>query len=354
MPKVNRRRNADLSFSKVIYFVVATVVAASLLVRLLPTTIIFPRQKSSSSAVTNLLKIEILPDEQRFLSSVKSCLPSESGKCKTYVPEPSPGTSKKVHRVAILSSSNLAPPRQEHIAFAPQDVPDLDVSFRASVPPYGYGKTHGLTKIVRWQHQPLLQEATHALQRAVVEANQSDQTIITLADLKAALRQVLRFHCRLSHVSAHTAILSVRSLSADPAETTATLKSFLIPTPESTQNAELDALVKRLVDEEQQSYSDAQKFGSNLLSDLQASSGVNVRDVLNTVLLDEVNRTKRFSAWPCLSFWAAGEDSNPLDISPMVQRIARALSPDCSDSQSNCWVGRDKCEARGDGACRDS
>ena len=75
---------------------------------------------------------------------------------------------------------------------------DVDLVWSTHVPPYGYGRNHGWTKIVRLyrdtaDHAYSLLQATGSVDAALVEA----QT-----------RLLVRWHCRLSHVAAHTKMLS--------------------------------------------------------------------------------------------------------------------------------------------------
>jgi hypothetical protein len=103
--------------------------------------------------------------------------------------------------------------------------------------------------------------------------------------------------------------------------------------------------------------------GASLLSVVQAqigggggggsisSSNINILKILDDVLLDEMNVSKNLTAWPCESFWTVGEPGDRLTISPIIQRIARAISPQCDAPFTSCFVQRDKCEFNGDGAC---
>jgi hypothetical protein len=307
-----------------------------------------------------------LDHEKQFSDSIRSCLPASHDNCKTYVPDAPPGSKKSAQRVALIAIPGdvrssvghvLKQIRDRHNRNPTSKDPEIDLIVRASVPPYGYGKTHGLTKIVRLQPESLLLEATSALQSAVTDTEKLDGSspsgisweALTLEDLKASLRLVLRFHCRLSHVSAHTAILSLNTSdlrSSRGNSASKQLQEFVAPhdgggsVPESPNPSK--------------TFASTDIFAWKLLSRIQAVHGVDVRSVLDEVLVDELSRTKNFSAWPCLSFWAVGDEPNVYALSPAVQKIARAVSPDClGDAMANCWVGRDKCEAHGDGPCRD-
>lgn len=75
-----------------------------------------------------------------------------------------------------------------------------------------------------------------------------------------------------------------------------------------------------------------------------------IETTLNNIVLDELQISKNLSAWPCQSFWTVGEGHTE-EFSPLIQDIAKSMSPDCGAPFTSCFVKRDKCEANGDGAC---
>ena len=71
-----------------------------------------------------------------------------------------------------------------------------------------------------------------------------------------------------------------------------------------------------------------------------------------------MKQTKNLSTWPCLSFWTVGSDGNGNtnnnnigNMSPMIQHLAKQLSPNCDAPFTKCFVARDVCEYHGDGIC---
>jgi hypothetical protein len=357
LPKPSRKRPLNQRLKRMMTFACASILLLLLaFVGLSSFTSLSSVNRSDKKFSAPAFMLLELKHEKQFHDSIRSCLPANEKKCKTYIPDAASG-SERVQRVALIAfpgdvrsalAQNLDQLKQLHQVRATEDEPEIDVIVRASVPPYGYGKTHGLTRIVRIHPRPLAVEATTALQSALDSSEEMLMTSITLADLKAAVRLVLRFHCRLSHVSAHTAILSLQMndlLSDGGNAATKQLQAFVAPTiGESTAfNHQYD-----------QPIASAEGFASQLFSRLRKEYGVDVWKVMDDVLVDELDKTKNFSAWPCLSFWAVGDEPNVFDLSPIVQRIARSVSPDCmNDALANCWVGRDKCEAHGDGPCQD-
>jgi hypothetical protein len=179
------------------------------------------------------LVVKELEHEYIFRETIKSCLKSN---CKRFIPEVD-GESRQ--RVAFVTPPGLAPLSKTIYSLMEsithqrnRDDPTgatIDLIERSSVPPYGYGKTHGLTAIVRLIPHPLLLEVIGALQ-GVLKPGESHHAI-TLQDIKAGLRQILRYHCRLSAVAAHTALLSVSytSLSTSLAAVTTLVQDFLVP-----------------------------------------------------------------------------------------------------------------------------
>ena len=181
----------------------------------------------------SLVVVQELKHENIFRNTIKSCLTSENSKCKTFIPTVN-GTEKQ--RIAIISSpgdaassvyTQIVPLQNQYNHRSNQAGPEIDVFLRTSVPPYGYGKTHGLTRIIRLVPQPLALEVTDAL-RTLLKPGES-HTVIALSDLKAALRQILRFHCRLSAVAAHTALLSInyQEMTTDMANVVKKIDTFL-------------------------------------------------------------------------------------------------------------------------------
>lgn len=322
--------------------------------------LMIPRDPLPSQPEPEIIEVEDLDHEELFYNTIKSCIPAENKKCKEFVPDN--GEAKKVQRVALLSPpgdislsllNRMEQVMMHHNHRHSVDSLDIDIITTSHVPPYGYGKTHGFTKLVRLVPQPLTLEVTDALQSSL-EPGESHKNI-TLQDLKAAMRQILRFHCRISHVAAHTATLSIpfMDMLSDPKETTQALQSFLAPgytLDEKGTND--DKIIESVADDDQAGLFDAEeKYGTQMLTYIQSASHVNVDEVLDQVLLEELKKTKNMTVWPCPSFWAAGDEPDPLKLSPITQRLARALSPDCDAPFVSCFVPRDKCEGKGDGIC---
>ena len=301
------------------------------------------------------VRIQPLKHENILLETMKQCLPQANKKCKTYIPENSG------QRVALL-----APPGDmtylffhllEYIVARTKKKREINMELilTTHMAPYGYGKTHGLTRIIRVVPQPFLLGVTNTLQKSL-EFGQS-QHEITLDDVKASLRQQVRYHCRLSHIAAHTALwtITVEEL-------------FNSPVPDLITRAQdfLGLERESLIEEEKKQEQDDDlvppedmrgilkaiyTYGSSMLTFIQSLSRYDVLKVLDDVLIEELRISKNLSAWPCESFWTVGEPSSPLHFTPLVARISKALSPNCTAPLTSCFVKRDQCEAAGDGAC---
>jgi hypothetical protein len=385
-----------------------------------------------------IIEVDDLDHEGIFRKVIKSCVvPTnvKNSKCATYLPdwidtkstarnstENGEKVKTKIQRIAIL-----APPgdlsgslinrveriveeyntmiEQQSTQQKNNKVLDevyetkMELVVTSHVPPYGYGKTHGYTKIIRLIPEPLLLEVTDAL-TAVLRPGES-HTQITLTDLKQAVRQILRFHCRINHVSAHTAVLSIKfmDLFADPIGTTQQIRSFIFPPVSDQQTPQLrrnniekdksasqqkdddsnkagEGVVLTEEEEEAQSMDDDQgslmdaelAYGSQILTNIQqhgvdggrtnVTVGSTILDILDVILLQEFHVTKDMSMWPCLSFWKSSQDEpqskQAIGMSEIVKRLAQNLSPDCNDPYNTCFVQRDQCEFVDDAECANS
>jgi hypothetical protein len=92
--------------------------------------------------------------------------------------------------------------------------------------------------------------------------------------------------------------------------------------------------------------------GARLLSLVQSKTpGGNMLSMLDGVLMDEMKISKDLTAWPCESFHSVGEPGDRFHMSPIIQHISRAMSPNCTAPFTSCFVKRDTCEYNGDGQC---
>jgi hypothetical protein len=148
-----------------------------------------------------------------FTKTLKRCLPAEKGKeCKTFIPE----STERIGIIAppgsmatsLLHVINSVVAQGKHKDGSPATT-KLEIIPTTHVPPYGYGKTHGYTRLIRVVPEPLLVGATDTLIAAINEGDQDSAKQVTLKDIKASLRQQIRYHCRLNHIAAHTALWTI-------------------------------------------------------------------------------------------------------------------------------------------------
>jgi hypothetical protein len=126
-----------------------------------------------------------------FDPTIRSCLGS---KCFDM-------PAKGVDRIGLLAPPNSG--AEVLLRTIKRVKPNLDsekaeILYESAVPAYGYGKNHGWSRIVRFVRSPILQ----ALQLL------SEEQILEPSVLESQVRQLVRWHCRLSHVAAHTRMLT--------------------------------------------------------------------------------------------------------------------------------------------------
>lgn len=348
-------------------------------------THVVSKQKIGNIPIKSMKMIdpERLDHESMFTHTLKDCIPSTEAisneknkkkECKTFVPEGSkeriavmapPGTmdSNLLKLIQIVLRDGKRGQDGEVAAAQVEVIPISNIA------PYGYGKTHGYTRIVRIVPQPLLLGATNTLKAALESMPSLSLNDITLNDLRAALRQQVRYHCRLNHVAAHTAMWTIGV--EDFAEME---MPFLVDSAQSFFGLDMDQddLFRKVNseyengslddDKSNQEEDDSDRLtalnkmlseGSRLMSRLQAQNAeMDLLKTLDDVLLDEMHISKNLTAWPCESFWTVGEPQNRLEISPLIRSISKAISPNCSAPYTSCFVKKDKCEAQGDGECK--
>ena len=337
-------------------------------------------------AIPPLLKVtaERLKGEKLFWKSIKSCLPKYREKCQEFIPD---GVTKP--RVAVLSPPGMFGEWafnwiQRKVMESIEDDPDvnsiedvMDLHHVTHIVPYGYGKSHGWTRLIRVMPDNLMLGAADAVlgsrhktasssslsssSKHSSSRSLSSQTVArpSLEDVKTAMRQLMRWHCRISHVAAHTALLTLDmpTISRNPKMATKTTLTFLrLNTTrheqdyggEDTSDDHPTISYKRHP-QDAANLKEATRLGmeaATFLSTVQHHAGKMLRKELETVLVEELILSNNQTAWPCPSLW---------DIKPKLgsvgKSLAKALAPNCTAEHTNCFVQRDKCEAKGDPVC---
>lgn len=335
--------------------VVTAAVIAFVIVALLLTIGAFLFSRSVTTQNPNESKLEeALPanafqswpndnDYPKFIDTLKQCLPEKNKHCLKFVPD---GATKE--RIALLR-----PPGAFGYIFTRfvQDVVDyhwsnttkLELLPTSHVAPYGYGKTHGFTKIIRLAVSPLMTHGADLLQ---------GDTEAGIQDLKQVVRQLVRWHCRLSHVAAHTSLLtiSIESLISEAWTVNEQIRDFLELAPKSDLEhlmddgfLENDELLARM--------ENGMKDVRKILQKANSEVAQPIEDVIHDVIQDELDKTDNLKQWPCLSFWSVGDEPNPQALTPRAKEVAASFAPNCTAQYAHCGVPRDRCEERGDPIC---
>ena len=239
---------------------------------------------------------KLLPLEMsEFRGTLRSCL---GAACLTATP-----AGSRRPRVALLSPSESATARALWSLVSVR-ARDVELVIDSHAPCYGYGRNHGLTRIVRL-----------ALPLAVDAMNST-----------ALLRQAIRWHCRVSHVAAHTALLTIDEDDLKtPRKTLERLLSFV------GLKVDRDLLTRATKD-----------FSTSVQAALNADLAIPNPQKYNAALRDELEASNSLKDWPCQTLWVTTEDDRHL-----VRQRAPLLAPNCSAPFVKCDVPRDKCEQQG-------
>jgi hypothetical protein len=172
-----------------------------------------------------------------------------------------------------------------------------------------------------------------------LHADQSHST------LSGVLQQMIRWHCRLNHVSAHTFVYNINIDHEDIIHLTSMLVKIIVSDVGKTFSEDVrhEDPMKRV---DEYLIVAFQNWSSRHESILKSHIPKHVIERLDTVLMKELNDTKILTQWPCLGFW----DVQDID-SQVVKQIATELVPDCNAKYTKCTVKKDFCEERGDKNC---
>ncbi len=165
----------------------------------------------------NLSKVKDL--NSKYLSTIRSCL---GIKCFDSNPEASPIT--RVGLLGIPGSGVELLDRLITEMVSPLDVKGPQLIYSTHVPAYGYGKNHGWARIVRVSRMPLqhsfgllqnqkLLDRDHGNNLFMALTHNNVETKDNVNSINAVMmdeqvRQIVRWQCRLSHVAAHTKMLT--------------------------------------------------------------------------------------------------------------------------------------------------
>ncbi|KAL7468795.1 hypothetical protein ACHAXS_009020 [Conticribra weissflogii] len=267
---------------------------------------------------------------------------------------------------------------------------ELEIIPTSHVPVYGYGKSHGFTKLIRLVTLPIQLSMLDAYLWAKYESSSTVPSSTLSSSLSTdppsekvlalALRLIMRWHCRLSHVSAHTSMLTVAldEILNDPEGLLNEILSFVwrydwewegkgndkrkdsnnlkdttkgIISSEYNEDSSFELLLKR-------TSAILGNIGSNKSSSSMISN-VGFQTALENAFKEEMVLSKDLTKWPCPSFWEGiddlddGDGESNQDVT-VLRRLATQMVPNCQDGDPfvRCTVNRDRCEVAGNANCK--
>jgi hypothetical protein len=293
-------------------------------------------------------------------------------KCKQYLPDKK-GINPHLQRIAFMSTGGKTAKKMYEILKEAMMIyyqhdeqvmkQHVDWIWMTHVPVLGYGKSHGWTKIVRFLGLNLVEETIEALLQMddhggdeSFEEEEKEEDSIMVPDgiiggesrLSKAMRQVIRFHCRISHVAAHTAVFNVNvTYSLD--HMVDVVEKVIVNPNRHVGGGTLDHLdrmdkVKSYLMEVLPSLIDTDPKRRTLSWLLKKPD---MMDALQNTLQEELDTTNGLKKWPCQSFW----DIHGIDMDDRLRKMASKLSPDCDAPFTTCVVARDRCEMNGHATC---
>ncbi len=302
--------------------------------------------KSRSSEVgTDVSKRKLWLGTNDFESTLRSCLSNECYNAQVTYKD---GTKRD--RIGFLAPDISGMDSLVHMLSraAKKDLAvDFNVVVDSHVPPYGYGKNHGWSRIVRFVHR-LTPQALSLLMREDASAGGSKSpTKKSIEDISPSLyalqvRQLVRWHCRLSHVAAHTRMLTVfvDDLISRPVVEIYKILSFLGHRGARSDILEaVAALHKETIAGLQVGPWELSVDGAAVLHEQSYIDGARLVEAGAAALAEEMEATDGLQKWPCNSF-ASLDSSSP--ESAMLPLKSASLAANCSGMYVVCSVPVDK------------
>lgn len=204
----------------------------------------------------------------------------------------------------------------------------IHLEYDTHVPAYGYGKNHGWSRIIRLVRRPI----PHALAliKPLYVGNDVDNAV-----LDAQVRQLVRWHCRLSHVAAHTKMLTIfiDDIIKRPYYELEKVITFAgIKMPDRQRVIKAGKTLRKLMKTKQYD-----QFAN--ISAIKRSIGLSSLQAAVDALEEELVGTGQLSKWPCRSFKNIHKQEA---INVQLPIAAEALAANCSDKRVTCSVGFDR------------
>lgn len=294
----------------------------------------------------------------------------------------------------------------------------IDILVTSHVPVYGYGKSHGYSKLIRLAILPLPLAMIDAYYYSMNEllihdndeiSNNGNNEVVSFAiqnldvildeskvrntakptalTVEKITQLLLRWHCRLSHVAAHTAelTLTLDNLLRHPTDTLDTILAFVWRQDWEWGEQNDNQKHTREGDPPKVWKSDAEAFVASDVGSLQPllsqlsillqDDGVLLSSSTDTTFVGETLRqsfakeminSNNLSIWPCTSFWdgvevnnIGGNNENKYNnyedkSRAAVYKIANEMTPNCRDGDlyAHCTVNKDRCEVKKEAKCK--
>ena len=214
---------------------------------------------------------------------------------------------------------------------------EIEIVITHHVPKYGYGKSHGWSKLIRVNTESLtlmdtflyekLRESSEEATVEVLERSNSFKTIPipTKPELQSMLKLLLRWQCRISHVTAHTSLISIslHGILKDPVKVIEKIYQFVFennwewggktampwkdidPMNEAMNFIDSEkthtpdsSYLRRAIEEVVLIRGVAEDFLGNL------NGNTTHLDNIEAAFNEEMKLSKDLTIWPCPSFWA--------------------------------------------------
>jgi hypothetical protein len=249
---------------------------------------------------------------------------------------------------------------------------EFEVVLTPHVPVYGYGKSHGFSKLIRVTlPQPFasadafLYEKLH--KSSEVGADEKlDLSMIdeikepSMKEVETLIKLLMRWQCRLSHVSAHTSMISVTldGVLNNPQTSLENIFKFVFTNDWEWEGGKGDKVWKEVdpnkeaaafIDLENTRTADS-SYLRRVTEDLIVIQGQleqyldkSVTSIIQNAFKEEMDLSEDLTHWPCPSFWEGVEKL----------KLNSDLVPDCRDDHPwiKCTINRDKCEVKQDPKC---
>ena len=162
------------------------------------------------TVISTRIDAELTSQMQRLLSTYENTMRNCYGNlCFDEPVKQSDG--RKVDRVGILAIPlSGGEELMQLVRSISENNPLIHLSLSSNVPCYGYGKNHGFSRVIRVVRQvfPHSLALVSKVDKAVV-VDQNLNNSINSRLLHGQVAQLVRWHCRLSHVAAHTKLLTL-------------------------------------------------------------------------------------------------------------------------------------------------